>query len=99
LFINSCLVTLLDAPQTPEAVSVARHKKNADLGKKIVFHYHKIMIEQDDAKRLVDNEEVSIQLLYYAAILESFVLQIENISFHCEHGDLTHCAVDSYGLG
>jgi glutamyl-tRNA synthetase len=57
---HACLVTLLDAPQTPEAVSVSRHKKNADLGKKIVFHYHKIMIEQDDAKRLVDNEELTL---------------------------------------
>jgi glutamyl/glutaminyl-tRNA synthetase len=53
-------VTLEDAPATPEAVSKPRHKKNEKLGNKTVTYTNTIYLEQEDAVRLKDGEEVTL---------------------------------------
>lgn len=56
----SVSVTLVNGPQEPEFVSVLRHKKNPDLGKKTLVRYWKILIEQEDAIRIAEGEEVTL---------------------------------------
>jgi glutamyl-tRNA synthetase len=60
LFLFSVPVTLVNGPQEPEFVSVPRHKKNPDLGKKTLVRYLKILIEQEDAIRIAEGEEVTL---------------------------------------
>jgi len=57
---NIVPVTLVNGPQEAEFVSVPRHKKNPDLGKKILVRFWKILIEQEDAIRIADGEEVTL---------------------------------------
>jgi len=39
---------------------VPRHKKNPDLGNKVITYLHRIFIEGDDAKLIKDGEEVTL---------------------------------------
>jgi hypothetical protein len=50
---------LLDAgPATPYTKSVPRHRKNLELGEKVLTFTNTVYLEQEDAKILKDNEEV-----------------------------------------
>jgi glutamyl-tRNA synthetase len=53
-------VLLADGPTTVVHKSVPRHKKNPELGNKVVAYSNKIFIEGDDAKDLVEKEEVTL---------------------------------------
>jgi glutamyl-tRNA synthetase len=53
-------VTLVNGPREPEFVSVLRHKKNPTLGKKTLVRFWKVLIEQEDAVRIKEGEEVTL---------------------------------------
>lgn len=56
---NSVLVKLSDGPSTVETQKKPKHKKNAEVGEKSVLFYKEVLIEQEDAKTLAENEEVT----------------------------------------
>lgn len=45
-------------PATPYTKSVPRHRKNLELGEKVLTFTNTVYLEQEDAKILKDNEEV-----------------------------------------
>jgi len=53
-------VHLSNGPETVEHKTVAKHKKNAALGEKIVTYTKTIFIEQEDAKVVKEGEEVTL---------------------------------------
>ena len=57
---GAVLVRLAGAPEQMEGLTRPRHKKNPDLGNKVVQIYKEIFLEGEDAKLLVENEEVTL---------------------------------------
>jgi glutamyl-tRNA synthetase len=55
-----CKFTLSNGPTTVEFKSVPLHKKNPDLGVKVVNYYHEIFVDRDDANGFTDNEEITL---------------------------------------
>ena len=56
---HKCPFLLLGAgPATPYTKSVPRHRKNLELGEKVLTFTNTVYLEQEDAKILKDNEEV-----------------------------------------
>ena len=58
---NGVRVHLIDGdgvPEKPETRQVVCHKKNPALGKKPVWYAKTVLIEQDDAQQMKDEEEV-----------------------------------------
>lgn len=53
-------VTLTNSPAEPNMKSVPRHKKNPDLGNKVVTYQNRIFIDLADAKDLKENEEITL---------------------------------------
>jgi len=53
-------ITLSNASSEPSLKSVPRHKKNPDLGNKIITYQNRIFIDQADASAIKDNEEVTL---------------------------------------
>jgi len=58
---NAVKVTVVDGPATPEAVSRPKHRKTPELGTKIVQHYRNLLIDQEDALAMHENEEVRLE--------------------------------------
>lgn len=65
-------VFIVDGPETPEAVTWPKHRKNESLGTKLVYRYREILLEQEDAKRIKDNEEVQNLFLYHMEQIVDF---------------------------
>ena len=57
---GAVLVKLSNGPASMEGLTRPRHKKNADLGTKIVQTYHQIYLEPEDARVAFDGEEVTL---------------------------------------
>jgi glutamyl-tRNA synthetase len=55
-----CVFVLADGPTTPTHKSVPRHKKNPDLGNKIVTYFHKVLLEREDVLAMKEGEEVTL---------------------------------------
>jgi len=55
-----CILVLSDGPATPSHKSVLKHKKNPDLGMKIVTYSNKVLLEKEDVKDMKVNEEVTL---------------------------------------
>jgi glutamyl-tRNA synthetase len=55
-----CILVLSDGPTTPAHKSVPRHKKNLELGNKIVTYFHKVLLEKEDVAAIKDGEEVTL---------------------------------------
>jgi len=53
-------VTLKGGPAQMEGLTRPRHKKNPDLGNKVIQIYHEIYIEGEDAKLATENEEITL---------------------------------------
>lgn len=51
---------LSNAPEVPEHKTVAKHKKNASLGEKVITYTKTIFIEQEDGKVVKEGEEVTL---------------------------------------
>mmetsp|Transcript_490 Transcript_490/g.828 ORF Transcript_490/g.828 Transcript_490/m.828 type:complete len:741 (-) Transcript_490:465-2687(-) len=51
---------LTDGPAIPETKSIPRHKKNADLGKKLITYTSTILLEREDAAVSKEGEEVTL---------------------------------------
>jgi len=58
---NRVLVTLVNGPEEVEYRSIAKHKKNASLGKKTVAFSNRIFLEQEDAQVVKEGEEVTLK--------------------------------------
>lgn len=52
-------VNIIDGPSEPEIQTKPKHKKNPDCGTKPVVFYKQVLIEQEDAETLQENEEVT----------------------------------------
>jgi len=57
---GAVLVKLSNGPAHMEGLTRPRHKKNAELGNKVVQTFHHIYIEGEDAKLAFDGEEVTL---------------------------------------
>jgi len=57
---DQIVILHLDSPPTPEKVDVLRHKQNDTLGKKTIVRMNKVYLEQEDAKLLKANEEITL---------------------------------------
>jgi len=53
-------ITLTNAAAEPNMKSVPRHKKNPELGNKVVTYQNRILIDSADASEIKDNEEVTL---------------------------------------
>lgn len=51
-------VTLTNGPTALELTSAPKHKKNPDVGTKVVYKTNRIFIDQADARALSQGEEV-----------------------------------------
>jgi glutamyl-tRNA synthetase len=57
---GAVLVRLAGGPKEMEGLTRPKHKKNAELGNKVVQTFHEIYIEQEDAKIATSGEEVTL---------------------------------------
>ncbi|CAA7271612.1 unnamed protein product [Cyclocybe aegerita] len=53
-------VTINGGPSSPEVKLVPKHKKNAEVGEKKTVYSSDILLEQEDATSLEDNEEITL---------------------------------------
>lgn len=58
--VNPVKVTIAGAPTEPVIEKKPKHKKNPDVGVKDVIFYNTVLIDQDDANSLEDNEELTL---------------------------------------
>lgn len=56
---NAVPVNLLDGPTEPTKENKPKHKKNPEVGEKVVIYSNKVLIEQADAQTIEDGEEVT----------------------------------------
>lgn len=57
---NVVKVLVNGAPQQPESKELQRHQKNPDVGKKTVYYYKEVLIDQEDAKSFDVGEEITL---------------------------------------
>lgn len=72
-------VNITDGPQKPYTEEKPKHKKNAELGKKPVIYANSVLIDQDDARLLKDNEEVTL-MDWGNAIIQKIVKDGDNVT-------------------
>lgn len=57
---SACLLNILNGPDTPQKSEVALHPKNEAIGKKDLWLYKKIFIENEDAKIIAKDEKITL---------------------------------------
>ncbi|GLB34771.1 putative class-I aminoacyl-tRNA synthetase family protein [Lyophyllum shimeji] len=57
---KSTPVTIKGGPTSPEVKSLPKHKKNPEIGEKKTVYASSILIEQEDAQSLEDQEEITL---------------------------------------
>lgn len=57
---GKALFVMKGAPESATAKSVPRHKKNPDLGNKVISMLNKIYLEAEDAKAIKEGEEITL---------------------------------------
>ena len=57
---TACQMTIVNAPEPPQSISVPLHAKNEAIGKKEMWFTKNIFIELDDAKTLVQGEKITL---------------------------------------
>eukprot|EP00002_Diphylleia_rotans_P040089 TRINITY_DN9430_c0_g1_i1.p1 TRINITY_DN9430_c0_g1~~TRINITY_DN9430_c0_g1_i1.p1 ORF type:complete len:740 (+),score=168.08 TRINITY_DN9430_c0_g1_i1:49-2268(+) len=53
-------LVLVDGPSTPEPRSLPKHKKNPEVGMKTTIFSNTVFLDQEDAREIVDNEEITL---------------------------------------
>lgn len=74
---NAVPVKLLNGPAEPYSEDKPKHKKNPEVGLKKVWYSSNLLIDQDDAEGLEDNEEVTF--MDWGNVIISKVVKEDNV--------------------
>eukprot|EP00002_Diphylleia_rotans_P019422 TRINITY_DN3759_c0_g1_i1.p1 TRINITY_DN3759_c0_g1~~TRINITY_DN3759_c0_g1_i1.p1 ORF type:complete len:752 (-),score=162.80 TRINITY_DN3759_c0_g1_i1:233-2488(-) len=53
-------LTLVDGPSSPEGRTLLKHKKNPEVGNKVTIFYKTILLDQEDAREIAQDEEITL---------------------------------------